>query len=137
MVGAVPESIWPVIMPGSTTMPMPSMELSVGTRAVSSAWHTKGKSTFSGVAPMFSSASTRARCPSRPFQNDLRPSETPVSALPMSMPLMGMRYCGSNTLCPTIQVTKNTMMPSPQLAMETDTITRKRGLSLLLRESTR
>ena len=93
--------------------------------------------TFSGVAPMFSSASTRARCPSRPFQKDLSPSETPVSALPMSMPLIGMRYCGSNTLCPTIQVTKNMMMPSPQLAMETDTITRKRGLSLLLRESTR
>lgn len=42
VVGTVPESICPVIIPGRKMMPIPSIELMVGMSAVSSALPTNG-----------------------------------------------------------------------------------------------
>lgn len=50
----MPDKICPVIIPGRDMIPMPTMEFSVGSKAVSKELLAKGSRIFLGVAPRFS-----------------------------------------------------------------------------------
>ena len=120
VVGSVPESICPVIIPGSETIPIPNIEFSVGRSAVSKAWFTIGSRIFCGVTPRFSRLSICWRFSLSDSQNVFVARLTPVMALPIIMPLRGMTYWGSNMLCPTTAVTKKITMPRPEQVRESE-----------------
>lgn len=122
VMGSVPERICPVIIPGNEIMPMPTMLLSVGKSAVSIAWLANGVRIFGGVTPMLINESIFILCEWIFSLKVFTPRLTPVSALPIIIPLIGIVYCGLKILTPTITIIKKHRMLIPDAASDAPTI---------------
>ena len=79
-------------MPGIETIPTTHIVLRVGVMAVTIAWCTKALVASHRVAPSASIISTCRVCVVIEFMSVESPSETPLVALPRSIPVMGMKY---------------------------------------------
>ncbi len=82
-------------MPGMVTRPTTVIELRIGIIPVRTASATTAREASQRLAPKASSSSTSRRPVVKPSSARSTPSETPVSALPSTMPRSGMKYWGS------------------------------------------
>src|SRR6056297_2944477 len=92
--GDVPDNICPVIIPGKNTIPIPTMELMVGSIAESKVLSTISFDAVFGVAPSISDDSTMCFLEFIPSTNLSTPRDIPVIEFPISIPAIGIKYLG-------------------------------------------
>ena len=93
--GGEPPSTWPIIIPGIETRPRTFILLSVGISPVRSASCSPGRVHSLVVAPPAWSA-RRSAFSSSAFRYWLRPRLSALTALPSSMPQVGITSCASH-----------------------------------------
>ena len=118
VVGNVPESICPVIIPGKKIIPIPSIEFIVGINAVSKALLANGFNIFFGSTPKLSKVLILSFSLLISSMKVFIAIFTPVIALPIIIPASGIVYWGLEIDLPTTIVTKKIKTKSPENVKE-------------------